>query len=241
MSAKHMEDIEALMRGLRFRKKLFGGIDEADVWRKMEMLHKEYQSAFDARRAQSLPLMGEKTPEPMTVGNVIRQRRKRLKDGSDIRGFLMRLLLLALILWVLFGVVYGIAPMKDDAMMPRISAGDLLLYYRLENELYNSDVVVFEKDDVQYTGRIVARGGDSVEITEDSELMVNGSIVIENDIYFKTPKYEDNVSYPLVLGADQVFVLCDFREGAKDSRYFGAVSLTEIKGKVITVLRRSGL
>lgn len=116
-----------------------------------------------------------------------------------------------------------------------------MLYYRLENKFHSSDVVVFEKDGIRYTGRIVARGGDSVEITEDAELMVNGSIVIENDIYFKTPKYEDQVSYPLTLGEDQVFILCDFREGAKDSRYFGAVNSDEIKGRVITVLRRSGL
>ena len=58
---------------------------------------------------------------------------------------------------------------------------------------------------------------------------------------FKTPKYEDQVSYPLTLGEDQVFILCDFREGAKDSRYFGAVSQSEIKGKVLAVLRRSSL
>lgn len=170
-----------------------------------------------------------------------KMRRKYLKNRSDICGFLIRFALLGLILWILFGWVYGITPMKDDSMMPRISAGDLMLYYRLENKFHSSDVVVFEKDGIRYTGRIVARGGDSVEITEDAELMVNGSIVIENDIYFKTPKYEDQVSYPLTLGEDQVFILCDFREGAKDSRYFGAVNSDEIKGRVITVLRRSGL
>ena len=40
---------------------------------------------------------------------------------------------------------------------------------------------------------------------------------------------------------DEVFVLCDYREGAKDSRYFGPVSKSEIKGKVITIVRRSNL
>ena len=40
---------------------------------------------------------------------------------------------------------------------------------------------------------------------------------------------------------DEFFVLCDYREGARDSRYFGPVSEGEIKGKVITVVRRSGL
>ena len=48
-------------------------------------------------------------------------------------------------------------------------------------------------------------------------------------------------AYPLTLAEDEFFVLCDYREGARDSRYFGPVSEGEIKGKVITVVRRSGL
>ena len=49
------------------------------------------------------------------------------------------------------------------------------------------------------------------------------------------------VNYPLSLKKDEVFLLCDYREGGRDSRYFGAVSKKEIKGKVITILRRSDL
>lgn len=116
-----------------------------------------------------------------------------------------------------------------------------MLYYRLEHSYVSQDVVVLKKDGAQYTGRIIARGGDVVEITKDSELMVNGSVVLENDIYYRTPQYESEVSYPVTLGEDQYFVLGDYREGAKDSRYFGPVNADEIKGKVITVIRRSGL
>lgn len=49
------------------------------------------------------------------------------------------------------------------------------------------------------------------------------------------------IVYPVTLAEDEVFVLCDYREGAKDSRYFGPVSKSEIKGKVITIVRRSNL
>ena len=131
--------------------------------------------------------------------------------------------------------------MRNDDMSPRLSAGDLMLYYRLEHTWHLQDVIVFQKDGVEYTGRIVARGGDTVEITEEASLKINNSVVIESDIYYQTPRYDDRVTYPLQLKQNQVFVLCDYREGAKDSRYFGAVNLSEIKGKVITVIRRSGL
>ena len=82
---------------------------------------------------------------------------------------------------------------------------------------------------------------DKVEITDKNELKINGSIVNEPDIFYKTPAYVDGISYPVKVKKDQYFILCDFREGAKDSRYFGAVNAKDIKGRVITVLRRSNL
>ena len=167
--------------------------------------------------------------------------KKRSREFRIIRDFLTRLAALLLFLWVLFGVIFGIAPMANADMEPRISAGDLMLYYRLEKDYASGDVVMLEKDGKTYTGRVVAKGGDTVEITSNAQLKVNNSIVSENDIYYSTPAYESEVVYPLTLQADEYFVLCDYREGAKDSRYYGAVSAQEIKGKVITVLRRSGI
>lgn len=165
----------------------------------------------------------------------------RTKARADVVSFFCRLAAMAGLMWLLFGVIFGITPMRNADMMPRISAGDLILYYRLEQSFRAQDLIVFEKGGEQYTGRIVARGGDSVEITDHAELMINGSIVMEHEIYYSTPRYESKVNYPVELGDGEYFVLCDYREGAKDSRYFGAVDRKEIKGKVITVIRRSSL
>ena len=110
---------------------------------------------------------------------------KRKTAKKEIRIFLIRLLVLAATCWILFGVIFGITPMKNNDMFPKISAGDVLFYYRLEKDLVSGDVVVFEKEGKQYTGRIVARGGESVAVTEEEELEVNGSIVIENDIFYE--------------------------------------------------------
>ena len=117
----------------------------------------------------------------------------------------------------------------------------MLWYSRLDKNLKSDDVVVFQKEGTLYTGRIVAREKDKVEITDKNELKINGSIVNESDIFYKTPAYVDGISYPVKVKKDQYFILCDFREGAKDSRYFGAVNAKDIKGRVITVLRRSNL
>ena len=159
----------------------------------------------------------------------------------ELRNFLVRLFLLITVIGILFGVVFGLTPMANADMQPAVCAGDLMLYYRLDKNLNSDDVVVFQKEGIQYTGRIVAVPGDVVEITDESELMVNKNTVMEDNIFYTTPAYDSEVEYPLALKEDQYFILCDNREGAKDSRSFGVVDTSEIKGKVITIVRRSGI
>lgn len=182
-----------------------------------------------------------KVPEPLTPEKVIRSRIRRLADREDVTSFVTKLIIMAAFLVVLFGKIFGITPMKNNDMSPRISSGDLLLYYRLEDEFRSGDVVVLEKDGRQYVGRVIAKNGDEVEITDDATLLINGSHVYESDIFYKTQKYGDEQSYPMALEDNQYFVLCDYREGAKDSRFYGAVEFGEIKGKIITIIRRSNL
>jgi len=183
----------------------------------------------------------EKNKQVPTPELIIRSRLRRLADKEEITSFLSKLIMMVILMWVLFGVVFGITSMKNNDMSPRMSSGDLLLYYRLEDTFRSQDVVVFEKEGKQYVGRIIARNGETVEITEDSHVKVNGSTVVETDIFYTTSRYGDEVTYPVELTDTQYFVLCDYRNGAKDSRYFGAVEKSEIKGKVLTVIRRRGL
>ena len=116
-----------------------------------------------------------------------------------------------------------------------------LLYDRLSQRYTAGETVVFEKDGTRYTGRVAARGGDTVEVTDTALLLINGSVVAEPDIYEQTPRYDNGVQYPLTLADGEYFILCDARAGARDSRWFGAVRTGEIRGRVIALLRRSGI
>lgn len=60
MAAKSMEEIAELFKKLRFRKKLVGGIDEADVWKQLDMLQREYRSAYDAQEEYYQALLDER-------------------------------------------------------------------------------------------------------------------------------------------------------------------------------------
>ena len=87
-----------------------------------------------------------------------------MKEKREIILFFTRLLMLAVMLAVLFGVIFGMTSAKNQDMSPKICAGDLLLYYRLERKYSDRDVVVFQKEGTLYTGRIVAREKDKDKI-----------------------------------------------------------------------------
>ena len=63
------------------------------------------------------------------------------------------------------------------------------------------------------------------------------------DEKISTPTYPalEKQSYPVTLGTKEYFVLGDNRLNSVDSRYFGIVKAEEIRGIVITVLRRNNL
>ncbi len=169
---------------------------------------------------------------------------KQNKAKSPMR-YVQRALLRALIaviaVYAIFGWVFGLTTAPNNDMYPRIDAGDLILYYRLDTDVKAQDIVVLNKNDTTYLGRVVAVAGDTVEITENQALVINGSTMIESNIFYPTPLYEGFVEYPLTLGEGECFVLSDSRNGGEDSRYYGPVAREELLGSVITIVRRNNL
>jgi signal peptidase I len=160
---------------------------------------------------------------------------------SDMQRLGLQVLILVLILYMLFGHIVGLTTMPNTDMYPRIDSGDLLLYYRLDKDPKAQDIVVFHKNDTKYVGRVVAVQGDTVEITKEGSVLINGNSVIESNIFYETYPLEGFTSYPLTLGSGECFILADSRRGAEDSRFFGPVRYDELDGTVITVARRTNL
>lgn len=178
----------------------------------------------------------------------IRKIEKAERAVRRYQSFLLRLVLFVLVLWVLFFKVIGLTHAPNGDMYPRMDAGDLVLFYRLDKDVQAQDVIILEtvmpdshgKKEV-YCARVVAVAGDTVDITDDERLIINGNQVIETNIFSSTPRYEGFLEYPVTLGANECFVLADKRQGGTDSRYFGPVSKDKIAGTVITILRRLNL
>lgn len=164
---------------------------------------------------------------------------KKKSPMDPIQLFLLNCLIIVAVIWLMFGFVLGLMQAPNSDMSPNIKTKDLILYYRLSREFHAQDVVVVAKNKTNYIGRIVAVPGDTVDITDAEKLVINGNTMIESNVYTDTPRYEGFLEYPVKLGNDEYFILCDRRTGGEDSRYYGSVTKSEIKGKVITAVRRN--
>lgn len=183
----------------------------------------------------------KKTKTVLTPEAAIRERRIRLADRRAARALLRKAVLIGAVFYLLFGVFFGITPMKGGDMQPKFAAGDILIYYRRYYDYLRNDVAVIERSDGKYVGRIIGTPGDKVDITDTGAVVINGATLIEPDIFYTTERYQGAVEFPLVLGRDEYFVLGDNRKNAKDSRYFGVVKANELRGRVVAAISRSDI
>jgi signal peptidase I len=162
------------------------------------------------------------------------------RQKEAVLKFIIKLCLVLLVIWAVFTFIFGIRQVSGEHMYPRLRDGDLTLYYRLEQNYQIGDVVTFELDDSIFWARIVAQGGDVVEVNEDGQLIVNGNVQ-EEEIFYPTEPQDGDVTYPYTVEEGSYFVLCDYRTISFDSRTYGAISKKDLDGKVITLLRHRGI
>jgi len=137
--------------------------------------------------------------------------------------------------------IYVIEPFyaKGAAMNPTYQNGDYLIIDKISKSYERGDVIVFRypRDPQQFfIKRIVGLPGEKIQIKDTSVFLYNsknpdGKILnedyIESDI--KTYGINDEI---LELSNNEYYVLGDNRRASKDSRVFGAVASSFIRGKV---------
>lgn len=177
--------------------------------------------------------------EVPSVAEVIRGRRESALTRKGYIQLFVRLVAIALIVWLVFSQLFLLTRAVGQGMFPSVKDGDLALAYRLQQDYLKDDVVVYTVNGESRIGRIAARAGDVVMMDEEGNLTVNGTSQSGEIMY---PTYQRSaLQYPYTVPEGCVFILGDYRTQSKDSRDFGPVSLDDVEGKVITILRRRGL
>lgn len=177
-------------------------------------------------------------PEP-TLAQIIRRRRNRLLDREEAWALVRRIVLIALAGWLLLTQVFMVMQIEGMNMFPAVKDGDLAIVYRLQQEYTRGDVVIFRVDGQQYVGRIAAKGTDRVVIKQNGKVLVNDNEQSGEILYSTYPRGEEDID--LIVPADSLYILGDYRTQTQDSRDWGPIPLEDVEGKVLTILRRRGL
>lgn len=157
------------------------------------------------------------------------------KEGIRI---LVKTLILAGILAVALIFVFQIHRMTGNEMSPFVRDGDLCIFLR-PGDSYLNDVVLYEDaDGKKRVGRIVARGGQTVAFAEQGGYTVDGYQPTEEIPYETWPAEDGGAGDSVALAEDEYFILNDFRQLTNDSREMGAVKKSQIKGKLLFLMRR---
>lgn len=146
---------------------------------------------------------------------------------------LVELLLLAIVLAVLIRTFFFEVYRVDGASMEstlhsgdRVLVNKWLYLWRLPKE---GEVVVFQypmDPSRDFIKRVVAVSGDTVEIRQ-GKVFVNGALLPE-----AASTLSDQESWaPHLVEPDTVWVLGDNRSNSDDSRFFGPVHRTQIRGQ----------
>ncbi len=51
MGAVEMDALTEMFAGMKFRRQIFGGVSEADVWKKMDQVQNEYRRLYEKQAA----------------------------------------------------------------------------------------------------------------------------------------------------------------------------------------------
>ena len=164
---------------------------------------------------------------------------KRKKTAASFMiEFFIKIGITAIVIAVLLTFICGVYVNHSNSAYPMLKDGDLCITYKLAN-LTKGDEIAYIKDGKIRFGRIVAMPGDKVDVSEEA-LTVNGLGVYEDTVY-PTTSEGSAIEYPYLVSVDTVFVLNDYRDDITDSRTYGSIPLSDTKGKVVLVLRRSGI
>lgn len=132
-----------------------------------------------------------------------------------------------------FTLLLGVSRVDGSSMEPTLRDGQPVLYSRVCFRFNRGDVVCVRMPSGEnYVKRIAALEGDVVDL-RDGVLYINGAAEDNPNAQGANRPQAGIVSYPYTVGEDMVFLLGDNRESSQDSRAFGAMPLSSIRGKIL--------
>ena len=169
---------------------------------------------------------------------------KRLEKASDRakekqqykRSFLAIFIAVAVFVVLLvnfFTIICSVVHYYGDSMEPSLQDRQILVVHKTD-KVSRGDTVAFYYNNMVLVRRIIAEGGNSIEIESDGRVILDGNI-LEVPYITEPALGQCNISFPYTIPSEEFFVMGDNRPISMDSRLeeIGTVPRSRIMGKVI--------
>ncbi len=178
-------------------------------------------------------------PVQMTPDQNSQQQEEKPKKSMqrEILEWVLCIVAAFLVATLITTYLFRVVRVDGQSMEPTIQHGDMIVVRKIMYTPKVGDVVVLVPppqpldSDVYYIKRVIATEGQTVEVTEDGKVMVDGKIIDEP--YLKDNEFtnrEYHTQAPITVPDGHVFVFGDNRQHSSDSGEFGTVETERIIG-----------
>lgn len=176
----------------------------------------------------------------MTSSEFIEDKKQSKVRNIVVNSIVIFLIIVLVVMICLKIFVFQRFEINQSSMEPNFHDGQSIWINKCAKFSYN-DVIVLERSDQKYIKRVVAFGGDMVEIKKNSYgdyklfLKKKGTnIFIEQQESFILEDMLSSCSFDeKIVPEGHCFVLGDNRNNSVDSRIFGFLKIDDVIGKVI--------
>lgn len=172
-------------------------------------------------------------PTSEQLRNELERVKAKPKGSGFFTGFIIVLLIVAAVFSISTTLFFPIMRIKGNSMVPNVENGDLVVAYKTE-ELSRGDVCAFYSGTSILCKRIIAFGGEVVDIDE------NGRVYIDNvpldEPYISAADFGSaDIKFPYLVPEHTYFVMGDNRSISIDSRNteIGCVSEGQMIGRLV--------
>lgn len=161
------------------------------------------------------------------------QVRSKGRYHQALRGTVGTVIVVAALAVLIATLFLPVSRVTGTSMQPGFQPGDILVG-RKAGDLKQGDICFFYFNNKLILKRVIARGGDQVEISEEGKVRVNGT-ELDEPYVSEYALGQCDVEFPFEVPLNTIFFLGDNRDNSVDSRVtsFGCIDEEELAGKVI--------